>query len=54
MNKHNFWYVAAAVLLVGLGIYYFIFERMTYWWIILLFAGLFNTFLAWKYKNGRP
>ncbi len=52
INKNNYWYAIAAILLAGLGIYYFLFERLTYWWIMLLLGALFNMHLAWKTKDG--
>ncbi len=51
MNKSNLLYVIAAAMLAGLGIYYFLFERATMWWVYLLAASLFNTYLAWKVKE---
>jgi len=45
-------YLMAAILLLGLGFYYFIFEREEAgWWIFLLAGGIFNLFLAYKSRN---
>ncbi len=45
--------LVAAVMLAGLGIYYFLFETDSYWWILLLCGSVFNMYLAWKSKAGQ-
>ncbi len=51
--NHQFIYIIAAILLAGLGIYYFMFERDNNWWILLMGGAVFNMFLAWNSKKQR-
>jgi len=52
LPKNFYLYLLAAILLVGLGIYYFIFERQnTVWWVALFGGALLNLYLAWQTKN---
>jgi hypothetical protein len=46
--KLSYLYFLAALLLAGLGTYYFLFERTSggYNWAILLAAAVFNTYLG--------
>ena len=45
-------YLIAAVLLFGLGLYYFFFEPSEVsWWVMLLVGGLFNLYLAYQSRN---
>ncbi|MDW7690380.1 hypothetical protein R9C00_23530 [Flammeovirgaceae bacterium SG7u.111] len=47
-------FIVAAILLAGLGIYYFLFERQhTEWWLVLLGGGLLNLYLAYQAKSGK-
>lgn len=46
-------YLIAAILLAGLGIYYFIFERSNSWWVYLMVGAIFNVFLAWNSRKER-
>ncbi|WP_020533770.1 hypothetical protein [Flexithrix dorotheae] len=52
-DKNAYWlYLSAAILLMGLGIYYFLFEiNKSHWWVILLSGSVFNMFLAFNVKK---
>jgi hypothetical protein len=44
--------LVAAVMLLGLGIYYFIFEPMRFGiWIMLLLGAVMNMYIAWRLKE---
>ncbi|MBT33005.1 MAG: hypothetical protein CMO01_25385 [Thalassobius sp.] len=50
--NHRMIYLLAAILLAGLGIYYFLFERTSSsWWMILLGGAVFNMYLAWNTRK---
>lgn len=45
-------YLTAAVLLLGLGIYFFLFERSEiFWWAMLLGGALMNLLFAYQIKR---
>jgi len=52
IKKQNY-YIAltATVLLLGVGLYHFIFERQRYWWVMLLTGALLNLYIAYTQKE---
>ncbi|MCS6832769.1 MAG: hypothetical protein NZ521_04295, partial [Flammeovirgaceae bacterium] len=49
---HYYLPLTASVLLMGIGVYYFIFEPLrVQWWIVLLLGALLNMYIAWKNRQ---